>query len=203
MPVTLIFDAGGAVAAGFDDDSSAQASESRALVVAALERSMLNTAKQEVSKRGSQTGNGNLSDVILICSRLGAGALGSGSVALKVSRRSRQSVCRQEVSSLWYSSHPSYFVHRAHCFFFFHLFSCLSSEGRSDHLLSTEETAGQTYAFVEEEEKESTAHPKACVMRHSSAAPQSWEGSSLAVGEAAAAETPTSAFFKGQFAGRD
>jgi hypothetical protein len=106
------------VAAGFDDDSSARASESRALVVAALERSMLNTAKQEVSKRGSQTGNGKLSDVILICSRLGAGALGSGSVALKVSRRSRQSVCRQEVSSLWYSSHPSYFVHRAHCFFF-------------------------------------------------------------------------------------
>ena len=65
----------------------------------------------------------------------------------------------------------------------------MSAEGRSDHLLTTEETAGQTCAFVEEEKKESTAHPKACVMRHPLTAPQSWEGSSLAVGEAAA-ETP-------------
>ena len=66
MPVTLIFDAVGAVAAGFDDDSSAQASESRALVVAALERSMLDAAKQEVSKRGSQTGNGKLGTCITV-----------------------------------------------------------------------------------------------------------------------------------------
>lgn len=48
---SLDFDGtGGLVAAGFDGDRSAQTSESRALVVDALQRSMLKTAKQEVRK---------------------------------------------------------------------------------------------------------------------------------------------------------